>query len=99
MSIRLGAIAEIMSVNEKGELVLNTKGAVVLNCGEIPKLKTLQEDKLKTQSINTEDKNVIMNSQTPHEISIKEEEEKEEKQKATEEEKVKENDGADDLII
>ena len=40
-----------------------------------------------------------MNSQTPHEISIKEEEEKEEKQKAIEEEKVKENDGADDLII
>ena len=57
-------------------------------------LKTLQEDKIKTQSINTEDKNVIINSQTTHEVSIKEEEEKD-----IEKEKVKENDGADDLII
>ena len=95
MSIRLGALAEIMRLNEKGELILDTKGAVVLNCGEIPKLKTLENDTIKKQRVNIENKTMVVNPQVNHEIDIKDEEEKE---KDIGEEKSK-DDGADDLII
>lgn len=94
MSIKLGAIAEIMSINEKGELTLDTKGAVILNCGEIPKLKTLEENAIKKVGINT-DENRVADSQAPHVIDISNEEEKE--MQIEEEKSI--DDGADDLII
>lgn len=94
MSIKLGAIAEIMSINEKGELILDTKGAVILNCGEIPKLKTLEENTIKKEG-NNKDENRFVNSQDSHVIDIKNEQEKEmqiEQEKSI-------DDGANDLII
>lgn len=95
MSIKLGAIAEIMSINEKGELTLDTKGAVILNCGEIPKLKTLEENTIKKVG-NNKDENRFVNSQDPHVIDIKNEQEKE---MQIEEAKSIDDDGANDLII
>ena len=100
MNVRVGALAEIATINEKGEIVLDTKGAVILNCGIIPNVKIIDQKANNTKSID-EGKVIKPISEIPNVVDMekeKEEEEKEKQEERKEPEKTR-DDGADDMII
>lgn len=95
MNVRVGALAEIATINEKGEIVLDTKGAVILNCGIIPNVKIIDQKANNTKSID-EGKVIKPISEIPNVVDM--EKEKEEQEERKEPEKTR-DDGADDMII
>ena len=100
MNVRVGALAEIATINEKGEIVLDTKGAVILNCGILPNVKIINKETKKEKSIGggVEIKPV---SEIPNVVDMKKEKEEEEKEKQEERKEPEKtrDDGADDMII
>lgn len=102
MNVKVGALAEIATINEKGEIVLDTKGAVILNCGILPNVKIIDKETKKEKSIGggVEIKPV---SEIPNVVDMKKEKEEEEKEKEKQEERKEpektRDDGADDMII
>ena len=95
MNVKVGALAEIATINEKGEIVLDTKGAVILNCGIIPNVKIIDQKANNTKSID-EGKVIKPISEIPNVVDM--EKEKEEQEERKEPEKTR-DDGADDMII
>lgn len=100
MNVKVGALAEIATINEKGEIVLDTKGAVILNCGILPNVKIINKETKKEKSIGggVEIKPV---SEIPNVVDMKKEKEEEEKEKQEERKEPEKtrDDGADDMII
>ena len=98
MNVKVGALAEIATINEKGEIVLDTKGAVILNCGILPNVKIINKETKKEKSIGggIEIKPV---SEIPNVVDMKKEEEEKEKQEERKEPEKTRDDGADDMII
>ena len=102
MNVRVGALAEIEKKKKKGEIVLDTKGAVILNCGILPNVKIINKETKKEKSIGggVEIKPV---SEIPNVVDMKKEKEEEEKEKEKQEERKEpektRDDGADDMII
>ena len=99
MNVKVGALAEIATINEKGEIVLDTKGAVILNCGILPNVKIINKETKKEKSIGggVEIKPV---SEIPNVVDMKKEKEEEkEKQEERKEPEKTRDDGADDMII
>ena len=100
MNVKVGALAEIATINEKGEIVLDTKGAVILNCGILPNVKIINKETKKEKSIGggVEIKPV---SEIPNVVDMKKEEEEKEKEKQEERKEPEKtrDDGADDMII
>ena len=100
MNVKVGALAEIATINEKGEIVLDTKGAVILNCGILPNVKIINKETKKEKSIGggVEIKPV---SEIPNVEDMKKEKEEEEKEKQEERKEPEKtrDDGADDMII
>lgn len=100
MNVKVGALAEIATINEKGEIVLDTKGAVILNCGILPNVKIINKETKKEKSIGggIEIKPV---SEIPNVVDMKKEKEEEEKEKQEERKEPEKtrDDGADDMII
>lgn len=94
MNVKVGALAEIATIDENGKMVLDTKGAVILNCGKISVRGLKIEGKTKN-AIDSAGINKPAN-EIPSVVNVENEVEKEPEQ---EQEQKSRDDGADDLII
>ncbi len=99
MNVKVGALAEIATINEKGEIVLDTKGAVILNCGILPNVKIINQMDKKEASIDNEGFEIKPVSENPNVVDREKEEEKEKEEEQEKQEQNIKDDGADEMII
>lgn len=93
MNVKVGALAEIARIDENGRIVLDTKGAVILDCGTIRNVKIIAQKTNKDKS-KEEGKVINQAKEIPNAIDREKEPEKEEKPEPN----IRDN-GADDMIV
>ena len=94
MNVKVGALAEIATIDANGKIILDTKGAVILNCGKFS-VKDLEiEGKNKKAVDSTGVKNLA--NEIPNVVNVENEVKKEQE---PEQEPNTRDDGANDMII
>lgn len=94
MNVRVGALAEIATIDANGKIILDTKGAVILNCGKISVRDLRIEGKTKN-AIDSAGINKPAN-EIPNVVNVENEVKKEQE---LEQDPNTRDDGADDMII
>ena len=94
MNVRVGALAEIATIDANGKIILDTKGAVILNCGKISVRDLRIEGKTKKAVDSTGVKKPA--NEIPNVINVENEVKKEQE---LEQDPNTRDDGANDMII